>query len=109
MEQKKFSSAKNAKIRNINPEYINKKVRILGTALPSTENNIFVLDDGTATIKVQTENQVNSMQQLVRVAGRVILNKNQDPEIKADYVQNMGNLNKVLYSKVQKVKQKFKL
>ena len=39
----------------------------------------------------------------------ILWNKNQDPELKADYVQNMGNLNKVLYSKVQRVKQKFKL
>ncbi len=109
MEQKKFSSAKNERIRNIDQEYTNKKVRILGTALPSTEKNIFLLDDGTATIKVQVENQLENINQLVRVAGRVILNKNQDLEIKADFVQDMGNLNKVLYSKVQRIKQKFKV
>ena len=109
MDQRKFSSAKNEKIRNINQEYVNKKVRILGTALPSDENNIFTLDDGTHQINVQTDNQFRNTRQLVRVAGRVILNKNQVLEIKADYVQNMGNLNKVLYSKVQDIKQKLKL
>ncbi|NHI91387.1 MAG: hypothetical protein EAX96_02715 [Candidatus Lokiarchaeota archaeon] len=109
METTNFPTAKNEKIRNINQDFVNKKVRILGTVIPTKENNVIYLDDGTAKIKVQVNETVNNLHQLVRVAGRVILNRNQETEIKADYIQNMGNLNKILYSKVQDIKQKLKL
>ena len=109
MEPKNFPSAKNKKIRNITQDLVNKKVRIMGTVIPTKENNVIYLDDGTAKIKVLVTESVKNLHQLIRVAGRVTLNGNQETEIKADYIQNMGDLNKILYSRVQEIKQKLKL
>ena len=109
METTKFPPAKNEKIRNINQDLVNRKVRIMGTVIPTNEPNVIYLDDGTAKIKVQVTEAVKNLHQLIRVAGRVILNPNKETEIKADYIQNMGDLNKILYSRVQDIKQKLKL
>ena len=109
METTNFPSAKNEKIRNINQDLVTKKVRIMGTVIPTKEDHVIYLDDGTAKIKVQVPESVKNLHQLIRVAGRVIINGKQETEIKADYIQNMGNLNKILYSRVQEIKQKLKL
>ncbi|MHA1784297.1 MAG: hypothetical protein ACTSVY_13915 [Candidatus Helarchaeota archaeon] len=109
MESNAFSSAKNVKIRNIDQKLVNKKVRILGTAIFTKEKNILYLDDGTARIKVLTDGIQKNSNELIRVAGRVILNQNQEAEIKADYIQDLANLNKSLYLKVQKLIQKLNL
>ena len=85
------------------------KVRIIGTVIAKDENS-FIIDDGTGTIKVSTKPEmfdVVNEKQVVRVIGRP-MHIGSSLELQADIVQDMSKMNMKFYKIVhEKWKEQF--
>jgi len=78
------------------------RVRIIGMVVDST-NNILVLDDGTASINVTfDENMDVKKGEIIRVIGRIIHSAN-GKEIHGEIFQKIKNWDQDVYKKVHKL------
>lgn len=83
-----------------------KKIRILGVVI-SSKPEIAIIDDGTGTINVRTENPLEERKRY-RIIGQVFQKGDNKFEMIAEIIQDMENLNMDLYQKVEQVKRKLK-
>ena len=85
------------------------RVQITGYIDAIDDNVSFLLQDGTGKIKVRIENvEFTFMKQdLVNVIGNIKYQEGVDPELEADIIQNMKNLNFEYYKKLYEIKKEF--
>jgi len=100
----KRAPSKLVKIKDLNPELI--RVLLIGTVVSKNpELYSFVIDDGTGTVLVLTNNIEKFKDitegQLIRVFGKV-WGENEEIEIQADIIQDFSKIDIELFRKVYK-------
>ncbi|MHA1377256.1 MAG: hypothetical protein ACTSRG_02630 [Candidatus Helarchaeota archaeon] len=104
MENPKRLIAIEKKINEINEK--DRKVRILGTII-SSNPDFAVIDDGTGTMTVRTENPLEERKRY-RIIGQIYKKADNKLVMNAEIIQDMEKLNIDLYKKVEKIKLKLK-
>jgi hypothetical protein len=102
---KRQAPARLRNISEINDEDF--RVRVIGTIV-SVAPNERLLDDGTGTINVVTDQKLE-VGDLVRVIGRVFRKDDSTFELVAEIIQGMKGLETDLYNKVRELQKKFSL
>lgn len=94
-----------ARIRRINElSETDYRVRVIGTVV-SISSDEQILDDGTGTINVRTDNKLE-MGTLIRAIGRIFRKDDGTFELNAEIIQDMKGLDIELFNKVRELQKK---
>lgn len=94
-----------ARIRRINElSDTDYRVRVIGTVV-SISLDEQILDDGTGTINVRTDNKLE-MGTLIRAIGRIFRKDDGTFELNAEIIQDMKGLDIELFNKVRELQKK---
>ncbi|MCK5587861.1 MAG: hypothetical protein KAI34_03960 [Candidatus Lokiarchaeota archaeon] len=83
------------------------RVRVIGTVV-SVSSEEQILDDGTGTIKVITDQKLE-VGSLIRAIGRIFRKDDGTFELNAEIIQDMKGLDIELYNKVSELQKKHSL
>lgn len=85
------------------------RVQITGYIDAIEDNISFLLQDGTGKVKVRIENVefTFTKNDLVNVIGNIKYQEGDGPEIEADIIQDMKNLNFEYYKKLYEIKKEY--
>ncbi|NHI92136.1 MAG: hypothetical protein EAX96_06500 [Candidatus Lokiarchaeota archaeon] len=106
--------AKNITLREINEDLKGQSVRVIAKIFPITNNSWFI-DDGNGKStkllindeKIKLKKKLNFLAKknsLIRVVGNVKFNDEGDFSLKVKYIQDLSELNLILYQKVIKIR-----
>lgn len=89
-------------IGTISPDYVGRRVRIMGFIVDHQDQSGFILSDDTGQILVITD-KLPPLQSFVRVFGSIAVSGDGNPLLRAEIIQDLAALDKQLFKRVLKI------